>query len=45
MRAKLRTTIKRLLLKYGYPPDETQEATELVLKQAEVMGSGMEDGE
>lgn len=38
VRAKLRTTIKRLLLKYGYPPDKAVDATELVLKQAEVMG-------
>lgn len=35
VRAKLRTTIKRLLLKHGYPPDNTPEATELILKQAE----------
>lgn len=38
VRAKLRTTIKRLLLKHGYPPDRTQSATELILKQAEVIG-------
>lgn len=42
VRAKLRTTIKRLLLKHGYPPDKAPDATELILKQAEVMGSGME---
>ena len=42
VRAKLRTTIKRLLLKYGYPPDKAPEATELILKQAEVMGNGLE---
>lgn len=34
VQAKLRTTIKRLLLKHGYPPDMTPEATELILKQA-----------
>lgn len=39
VRAKLRTTIKRLLLKHGYPPDKAPAATELILKQAEVMGS------
>lgn len=39
VRAKLRTTIKRLLLKHGYPPDKAPDATELILKQAEVMGS------
>lgn len=39
VRAKLRTTIKRLLLKHGYPPDKTSQATELILKQAETIGS------
>ncbi|SPT53266.1 Type-1 restriction enzyme R protein [Actinomyces bovis] len=38
VRAKLRTTIKRLLLKHGYPPDKAPEATELILKQAETIG-------
>ena len=38
VRAKLRTTIKRLLLKHGYPPDKTSQATELILKQAESIG-------
>lgn len=38
VRAKLRTTIKRLLLKHGYPPDKTPQATELILKQAETIG-------
>lgn len=37
VRAKLRATIKRLLLKYGYPPDEEPAATKLVLEQAEVI--------
>ncbi len=36
VRAKLRTTIKRLLRRYGYPPDEQENATLLVLKQAEL---------
>ena len=39
VRAKLRATIKRLLLKYGYPPDEEPAATKLVLEQAEVIAS------
>lgn len=38
VRAKLRTTIKRLLLKHGYPPDKAPQATELILKQAETIG-------
>ena len=37
VRAKLRATIKRLLLKYGYPPDQEPAATQLVLEQAEVI--------
>jgi len=37
VRAKLRSTIKRLLLKHGYPPDGEPAATQLVLDQAEVI--------
>jgi len=37
VRAKLRSAIKRLLLKYGYPPDKEESATQLVLDQAEVI--------
>ncbi|MGH3183763.1 MAG: type I restriction enzyme endonuclease domain-containing protein, partial [Streptosporangiaceae bacterium] len=33
VRAKLRSTIKRLLAKHGYPPDAQPTATELVLRQ------------
>ena len=36
-RAKMRVTVKRLLKKYGYPPDKTEHATQLVLAQAEVV--------
>ena len=35
-RAKMRVMVKRLLRKYGYPPDKQEHATQLVLKQAEV---------
>jgi type I restriction enzyme R subunit len=35
VRAKLRTRIKRLLLKHGYPPDQEPAATVLVLEQVE----------
>ena len=35
VRAKLRSTIKRLLARYGYPPDAEPFATELVLRQME----------
>ena len=39
VRAKLRATIKRLLLKYGYPPDQEPAATQCVLEQAEVIAA------
>ena len=35
VRAKLRTSIKRLLRKHGYPPDKRQAAVDTVLEQAE----------
>ena len=35
VRAKMRTTIKRLLAKYKYPPDQQPAAVELVLQQVE----------
>jgi len=35
--AKLRTRIKRLLLKHGYPPDQEPSATELIIKKAELI--------
>jgi len=34
-RAKLRSTVRRLLTKYHYPPDRTESAVELVIEQAE----------
>ena len=37
MRAKLRVQVKRLLNKYGYPPDRQALATKTVLEQAEVI--------
>jgi len=38
-RAHLRVLVKRLLRKYGYPPDKQAKATRLVLEQAEVLSS------
>jgi type I restriction enzyme, R subunit len=35
VRAKIRSTIKRLLARHGYPPDAQQNATDLVLRQME----------
>lgn len=37
VRAKLRTSIKRLLVKHGYPPDKRVEAIKLVIEQMESM--------
>ncbi|HHE55981.1 MAG TPA: DUF3387 domain-containing protein, partial [Caldithrix abyssi] len=36
-RAQLRVLVKRILRKYGYPPDKQEKATELVLEQTEVL--------
>ena len=35
VRAKIRVIVKRILNRYGYPPDKREEATRLVLMQAE----------
>ena len=35
MQAELRLKVKKILRKYGYPPDKEKKATETVLKQAE----------
>ena len=37
VRAQLRVLVKRILRKYGYPPDKQEKATEMVLEQAEVL--------
>lgn len=37
VRAEMRVIIKRILRRYGYPPDKQTKATELVLEQAEVL--------
>ncbi|MGB3615501.1 MAG: HsdR family type I site-specific deoxyribonuclease, partial [Elainellaceae cyanobacterium] len=39
VRAKLKVIVKRLLRRYGYPPDMQLLATETVLKQAELIAS------
>jgi type I restriction enzyme R subunit len=36
-RAKLRVMVRRLLRKYGYPPDKQEKATQTVLEQAELI--------
>ncbi|MBS1815958.1 MAG: DUF3387 domain-containing protein [Acidobacteria bacterium] len=37
VQAKLRVIVKRILKKYGYPPDKQDKATQTVLEQAEVL--------
>ncbi len=41
VKAKLKVAVKRLLRKYGYPPDMQMLATETVLKQAEMIANEM----
>lgn len=41
VRAKLRSSIKRLLVKYKYPPDKQPEAIRLVIEQMEAMAPSM----
>ncbi|MGL4998225.1 MAG: type I restriction enzyme endonuclease domain-containing protein, partial [Cetobacterium sp.] len=37
VQAQMRRSIRRLLKKYDYPPEDTKDTTELVLKQAKLM--------
>jgi type I restriction enzyme R subunit len=37
VRARLRVMVKRILRKYGYPPDKQEKATQTVIMQAEVI--------
>ena len=40
VRAQLRVLVKRILRKYGYPPDMQEKATQTVLEQAEALSQG-----
>jgi type I restriction enzyme, R subunit len=40
VRAQLRVLVKRILRRYGYPPDLQEKATQTVLEQAEVLSAG-----
>ncbi len=40
VRAHLRVLVRRILRKYGYPPDKQEKATQTVLEQAEVLSEG-----
>ena len=37
VRAEMRVIVKRILRRYGYPPDKQARATELILEQAELI--------
>jgi type I restriction enzyme R subunit len=37
VRSRMRVMVKRILRKHGYPPDKQEQATKLVLEQAEVI--------
>ena len=39
VRAKIRVVVKRILRKYGYPPDLQEKATQTVLEQAELLSA------
>ena len=38
-RANMRRMVKRILRRYGYPPDKQQVATQTILEQAEFLSS------
>lgn len=40
VQAEIRLKVKKILRKYGYPPDKEKAATETVLKQAELIAKG-----
>jgi type I restriction enzyme R subunit len=40
VRAHIKVLVKRILRKYGYPPDKQEKATQTVLEQAEVLSEG-----
>lgn len=44
VKAKLKVAVKRILRKYGYPPDMQMLATETVLKQAELIAKELTRG-
>jgi type I restriction enzyme, R subunit len=41
VRADMRRTVRRLLAKYGYPPDAQEAATQLIIHQAELMAKAV----
>jgi len=45
VRAHLRRLVKRVLRKYGYPPDKHEKATQTVLEQAELLSAVLVGGQ
>ena len=45
VRAKIRNIIRRMLRRYGYPPSHSQEAIDLIIRQAEVLAKDWEKKE
>jgi len=43
VQAKMRVIVKRILKKYGYPPDKQKKATESVLEQASLICKDLTD--
>jgi type I restriction enzyme, R subunit len=39
VRAQIRVIVKRILRKYGYPPDKQEKATQTVLEQAALLSA------
>jgi type I restriction enzyme, R subunit len=37
VRAQMRVRVRRILRKYGYPPDKQGQATQTALEQAEIL--------
>jgi len=42
VRAQLRVLVKRILRRYGYPPDKQERATQTVLEQAALLSEAWE---
>jgi len=41
VQAEIRLKVKKILRKYGYPPDKQEKATQTVLEQAELIARGV----
>lgn len=39
VRAKMRTEVRKMLARYGYPPDLQKAAVDLVIRQAELLAA------